>query len=77
MDYMETLSDRFGLDLASAYSHGGIPSVECYLRAQLHEAATRAKALGQPCGGNEVELSHLADLMAHLVLGLHVASMLE
>lgn len=77
MDTMEVLRDRFGLDLASVYGHDGIRGVECVLRAQLHQAATKARALGHLCGGNEVELAHLADLMAHLVLGLHVASGLE
>ncbi len=77
MDTMEVLRDRFGLDLPGAYKHDGIRGVEFFLRAQLHSAATKAHGLGQPCGGNEVELAHLADFMAHLVLGLHVASRLE
>ncbi|HUW14869.1 MAG TPA: hypothetical protein VM537_34435 [Anaerolineae bacterium] len=71
MTVNEALRERFGIDLGWTLRTQGPSGVEGALRSLLHDAAERALDLGGPSGGTEVELAHLADLMAHLFLAFN------
>jgi hypothetical protein len=58
------------VDLSAALRHHDISGTEGSLQGLLFKAAEKAINMGGPCGGNEVDLAHLADFMAHLVLAL-------
>lgn len=71
MTVYEVLKRKFGLDFRKTLDHHGPPGVEAVLRSELYKAAEKAFNLGTPCGGNEVDLAHLAYYMGLLSAALH------
>lgn len=67
----EILHRKFGLGFEKALDYHGPSGVAAVLRSELYKAAERAVNLGSPCGGNEVDLAHLAYYMGLLTMALH------